>query len=619
MPRRFLLPLGGAIALGIALAGWEGDAAATLAGFPDPVRGWETIPGAIRADGVDRFRVEVDTNGPVAGVTLVDPPPCLVPDGGSTVLHDDGLGGDRIAGDGIFTSDAFRWVCAPPAFFRSDPTSPAGVDVAEVGTVEIVELDGTTGGFIAQPSVAVVDPGLPAVRSVVLSDDVAVTRHVVNVRSDSHQTQRFLRYAGDELAALTHVAYGRLPDAYDFLLFFSTDKVERQPARFNRNFVAGSHRSVLVDFVGTGEGALDNRALYGSAAKLLGVNALDAYGRGLVANVVTHEIQHQWAAYLSPTLGLSDGVHYLPTTSVGSLLGGFRWLPDGAGGFVLDCTEGRGGAFHAAALDQYMMGLVGGSAVPPLMVAANATLRCGEEIGPIARTVTIADIQALHGVRTPGPAGAQRDFHLGFVAESRGRLLGPTEMAFYETLAAWYTRPLAPSEPDGYHGSGQWVPIGRFFGPGTTWRGDIVACGDGVIEGDEECDDGNADTGDGCDATCHLEAVDDPLGMTLAPLVSFNPRSNAILTLTVLSTTALDARALDVATLRFGPHGVEAAPLGATLRDANRDARPDLTVRFRVRDAAVACGTTAALLTGRTFAGQPAVGGVALTLVGCSR
>ncbi len=36
--------------------------------LPEDARGWESIPGVIRNDGVDTFRVEVDTNGPVADV-----------------------------------------------------------------------------------------------------------------------------------------------------------------------------------------------------------------------------------------------------------------------------------------------------------------------------------------------------------------------------------------------------------------------------------------------------------------------------------------------------------------------------------------------------------------------
>src|SRR4051794_28817822 len=32
-------------------------------------------------------------------------------------------------------------------------------------------------------------------------------------------------------------------------------------------------------------------------------------------------------------------------------------------------------------------------------------------------------------------------------------------------------------------------------------------CGDGVVEGDEECDDGNTRVHDGCDASCHVEPL----------------------------------------------------------------------------------------------------------------
>ncbi len=34
-----------------------------------------------------------------------------------------------------------------------------------------------------------------------------------------------------------------------------------------------------------------------------------------------------------------------------------------------------------------------------------------------------------------------------------------------------------------------------------------VGCGDSIVQGSEECDDGNASDGDGCDAECRLEAV----------------------------------------------------------------------------------------------------------------
>ncbi len=32
-----------------------------------------------------------------------------------------------------------------------------------------------------------------------------------------------------------------------------------------------------------------------------------------------------------------------------------------------------------------------------------------------------------------------------------------------------------------------------------------VVCGDGQVNGDEECDDGNTTDGDGCDSSCAVE------------------------------------------------------------------------------------------------------------------
>jgi hypothetical protein len=104
----------------------------------------------------------------------------------------------------------------------------------------------------------------------------------------------------------------------------------------------------------------------------------------------------------------------------------------------------------------------------------NFSTDCGTLItqSEIDRTTTITDIQAIHGVRFPGPLTAQRDFTLAFVAESHDRLLNQTEMTFYEILAEYYTRILAPEVPDPYV-TFNWVPITRFFGEGTTWRSDF--------------------------------------------------------------------------------------------------------------------------------------------------
>jgi hypothetical protein len=208
------------------------------------------------------------------------------------------------------------------------------------------------------------------------------------------------------------------------------------------------------------------------------VNLLDTAGRGGYSANVTHELLHQWAAYLNSSLGLTDGTrHYHMRSSVGSLLGGHLWRSNDLGGFTLICEEGRNGATHAAPLDKYLMGLIEGSAVPTLRKYPESwmppLLLCNTNLTVFERTVTMANIQALHGVRAPGPAGAQRRFALAFVTETHQRHFNPVEMTFYEILAAHYTRPVPPAQPAPYIGQ-NWASMDRFFGEGTTWTSEVL-------------------------------------------------------------------------------------------------------------------------------------------------
>ncbi len=56
----------------------------------------------------------------------------------------------------------------------------------------------------------------------------------------------------------------------------------------------------------------------------------------------------------------------------------------------------------------------------------------------------------------------------------------------------------------GAGGSGG-VPINIDGGGGTPDSGPVAICGNGVITDKEQCDDGNTQSGDGCDSTCQIE------------------------------------------------------------------------------------------------------------------
>jgi hypothetical protein len=209
---------------------------------------------------------------------------------------------------------------------------------------------------------------------------------------------------------------------------------------------------------------------------LLSVNILDTASRGTYSANATHELLHQWLLFTSSSLGLDDGTaHYNPRVGAASLLGGTQFLDSTNGGVTINCEEGRSRAHYAPPLDRYMMGLIDASNVPPIRIyGTNVALPffiCGQyiEASNLVRTVTIDQIVQRHGLRTPGPGNAQRDFSIGFIVESNGRLLTPVELTFYEILAKHYTKPL-PSSAPAPQLSQNWAPVTRFFGEGVTWR-----------------------------------------------------------------------------------------------------------------------------------------------------
>lgn len=571
--------------------------------LPSETRGWTTVPGVIRDDGIESFRIEVDANGPVRGVRLdsvnTSPLGMLVPPP-SLQLRDDGLDGDRVAGDLVFTSGPIRYNTTVPmhGHFKDDPDSPAGLWQSHVGVVLIEELDGTTTQFLDHPSIGILRSDVAEAPRRELAPDIVASAHLVNIRTGTRTTQRWMRGLLDsDLSALTKQVYAVLPDMFDFFMFFSTYKVEQLPMLSSANFHRGVQIPVKIDYTGIGLTPRDQTAEWGSAGKLLSVIGLEPYDRGVMTSNATHELMHSWAAYLDYSLGLNDGAHYKVRSSAASLLGGVKWTPNADGSFSIDCDEGRNGAHRAPPLDRYLMGLLDASEVPPLLVydeSISVYDRCLTN-GPIfpseiAATVSIQDIQAIAGVRTPGPASAQRDFRIAFVAESDGRFLNTTELTFYEILAAQYTRTLAQDAADPYVGD-NWVPITRFFGGETTWRSDV------------------ADT----DA-----ALD--VGIDFKPNParnSINLRSKGTLRVAILGSAVFDALQVDPVSVRLGPG--EAIPRRYEVRDYNRDGYQDLGVIFRLQDVGLSCSDTTVTLTGATYTGGSISGTDAVKPWNCCR
>ncbi len=454
--------------------------------LPAGTQAWECVPGVIRDNGVESFRLEVRPNRAVSRVVLRDLSLRLRSESPLPLqLLDDGAGSDAQAGDGVFTAGPFTYDTSRTmaTWFRDDPNSPAGVNIISVGTLDIVETNGTTTQFLVAPSVGLLASNIPptAVRSP--QPDIGISSHLVSVSTSGRHAQSALRSIGGDLASLTRRAYQNLADGVDFFILLSTHRLERMPATATENFRSAGYVHAQVNFTGTGQPLFDNTRTYGSSGVLSGVVILDAGDRGLYSGNLTHELLHHWGPYLDPNLelvetGASGEPHYDPRSNAASLIGGQKWVPGG----TLDCKEGRNGATYASPLDLYFMGLIDASQVPPVQVYSSSSplplRRCGQVITDVdpKREVPISEIQKYHGVRTPEPGEAQTLFRLVFLAETHDRLLTPTERTFYNILAREYVRDLpdpVPGGPPDPRVAFNWAPITHFFGTNVTWKTDV--------------------------------------------------------------------------------------------------------------------------------------------------
>jgi hypothetical protein len=85
----------------------------------------------------------------------------------------------------------------------------------------------------------------------------------------------------------------------------------------------------------------------------------------------------------------------------------------------------------------------------------------------------------------------------------------------------------------------------------------------------------------------------------------------------VLSSNGFAPSSVNVASVRFGHSGNEAAPTSSFLQDRNGDGVDDLVLSFNVGDTGIVCGDVSATLTGKTNGGQSIKGSAAIITVGC--
>ena len=298
--------------------------------------------------------------------------------------------------------------------------------VCAFGSVSIVDGGGST--TIANTYAPLLAPGTPAVAVAALASDVQRSAYVVNIRDDgvrlSNNTprlaQRFYQYFGD---TFEYIALSEIATTVGSIYFVGA-----------RNRVAG-----------TGQQIYDNSAVYGASpsGKLLGfLNFRNFFD--LAQQVTSHEMGHAVCCFLKG-VALSTGTPHWPLATTAFAIMGSNGNPGSNAGYI-KLTSLGGGAFRVDPqspyggfnnLELYLLGLADTSEVEPQLVFQDQTqpAQSGRTLQGPATTVTIRDIVVANGLRPTTYTGTPVTFHLATIVVSRGRLLTPTEMSYFDLAA----------------------------------------------------------------------------------------------------------------------------------------------------------------------------------------
>lgn len=404
-----------------------------------PVVSARVEPFCIRA-GIDTYRLTIGISDSdvvhvelsTGALTYLGAPVTLVD------LYDDGTHGDVAAGDHVFTTDGLA---------LASMTRTLGATVLRTTTLTLVHSAGSRQSVVADLALVLhyISPSVPIPMVWAPAPDVRRTTHAVGLVQPLGGT--FPAKTVD-VAAASRRYHALFPDDRDFLIFALPFNTAGAPG--------GSFGLVKNSVGGLGLSIVDSSASYGSAGVLEGVLRI-YWGNVRFSGTLNHEILHRFAAYLAPSLDLASspgnsfnpqhwGAIERPSTGFGTPVaygGVFDHLAPGPDGGFEGWLDGDVNQTRYNDLELYLMGLVGPEDVmSPIRVLDNPSYQGDELQGDTRyslysaagiRSVTIDDVIAANGVRTPGPAGAQRDFRAALVV-LYDRPLTDVELAFHDLV-----------------------------------------------------------------------------------------------------------------------------------------------------------------------------------------
>lgn len=405
---------------------------------------------AVFAEPTIRIDPEVDA---ILPLLTVKPDPGKVVESVSTIhysggensvrqftLVDDGISGDLIADDGIYS------VSLPCISYESPSSFTRQLDCLSNRSNFYL----TNGGFssvLADVSIRYIDGSVDSSSAVlaIVRDDIEIV-NLQQLDESSFATGSFLNiidrngpsFNWENRRELATRFYQWYPDDFDFLVFRTDHWMPGYPSGF--------HSSVKIDFEGTGSGRFDSSALFGSAGRLKS----NIFINHITVGPMAHEVMHQWANF-STLLDDGSGAHYY-NSNVNGILGG--WLDfDTAVGLGdnlyqvqvrQDCCYNVG----YAPLELYMAGLLPKEEVPPVTLLSSAT-RVDSYNPPVGMfgyifrsedgilTYTIDDIIAFEGPRDPPFGEAPTDFRMGHVVATKD-ILNPVMATWFDLQIRYF-------------------------------------------------------------------------------------------------------------------------------------------------------------------------------------
>ena len=340
--------------------------------------------------------------------------------------------------------------CAVPAY-DSPATATVQVSLLATGAIEMQVSARTT---IPAAVVAVSPGGTSDFTPIDLSlDRVQAGRGAVG--------EQFTASSEIDLVATSRKFLQAYPDRFDNLVVFT-----------DRRLLDGGTFAYEVPIAnaitGINVSAFDHASDFGSGGALQSIcfmDSLDKYpddpfqkflGENSTVSVMGQEVGHRWLAFVefrdangrrSNALLGRDRAHWsFFVDSDGSVLEGNDIVDLGNGSFRTTAAVQR-----YSLLDQYLMGLIDRSDVPPFFYVENPTninparrnASSAPEVGVtfsgIKRTVTIDDVIAVTGTRTPTAAESPRVYRQAFVyIASPGSTIDPAAVEKIDRIrVAW--------------------------------------------------------------------------------------------------------------------------------------------------------------------------------------